>query len=90
MSEIKAQITDESFEPRFSSALARRFPKETLKAASTAPLRLDSGTLLKSSKLRKGYVFWQEDISELTKVISELELTQEELRDTGDILKAES
>ena len=90
VSEIKAQITDESFEPRFSSALARRFSKETLKAASTAPLRLDSGTLLKSSKLRKGYVFWQEDISELTKVISELELTQEELRDTGDILKAES
>ncbi len=90
VSEIKAQITDESFEPRFSSALARRFSKETLKAASTAPLRLDSGTLLKSSKLRKGYVFWQEDISQLTKVISELELTQEELRDTGDILKAES
>lgn len=90
VSEIKAQITDESFEPRFSSALARRFSMETLKSASTAPLRLDSGTLLKSSKLRKGYVFWQEDISQLTKVISELELTQEELRDTGDILKAES
>lgn len=90
VSEIKAQITDESFKLRFSSALARSFSKETLKSASTAPLRLDSGTLLKSSKLRKGYVFWQEDISELTKVISELELTQEELRDTGDILKAES
>ncbi len=90
VSEIKAQITDESFEPRFSSALARRFSKETLKKASTAALRLDSGTLLKSSKLRNGYVFWQEDISELTKVISELELIQEELRDTGDILKAES
>ena len=90
VSEIKAQITDESFEPRFSSALARRFPKETLKKASTAALRLDEGTLLKSSKLRNGYVFWQEDISQLTKVISELELTQEELRDTGDILKAES
>lgn len=90
VSEIKAQITDESFKLRFSSALARSFSKETLKSASTAPLRLDSGTLLKSSKLRKGYVFWQEDISQLTKVISELELTQEELRDTGDILKAES
>lgn len=90
ISEIKALITDESFEPRLSSALVRSFSKETLKAASVAPLRLDGSTLLKSSKLRRGYVFWQEDISELTKVISELELTQEELRDTGDILKAES
>ena len=90
VSSIRAQITDDNFSVRLSSACAGSFPQETLKKASLAPFRIDSGTLLKGNKLRKGYVFWQEDVSELEKVINELEMTQEELRDTGDVLKAES
>lgn len=90
VSSIRAQITDDNFAVRLSSACAGSFPQETLKKASLAPFRIDSGTLLKGNRLRKGYVFWQEDVSELEKVINELEMTQEELRDTGDVLKAES
>ena len=35
-------------------------------------------------------MFWQEDISELSAVLAQLQETQAELRDTGDILKAET
>lgn len=90
VSPISAQITDDSFNVRFSSACAGSFPQEILSKASVSPFLLGAGTLLKGSKLHKGYVFWQEDISELNKIIGELEITQEELRDTGDVLKAES
>ena len=51
---------------------------------------LDENTVLKSHKIHKGYVFWQEDVSELADITKKLEQTQEELRDTGDVLKAES
>lgn len=90
VSPISAQITDDSFNVRFSSASSGFFPQETLGKASASPFLLNAGTLLKGNKLNKGYVFWQEDISELNKIIGELEITQEELRDTGDVLKAES
>lgn len=90
VSSISAQITDDSFNVYLSSASAESIPQNALKKASLAPFRLDGGTLLKSNKLHEGYVFWQEDISELEKVINELEITQEELKDTGDVLKAES
>ena len=51
---------------------------------------LDRNTLLKSSPIRGGYVFWQEDISELQDALDRLRLVQDELRDTGDILKEEN
>lgn len=90
VSSISAQITDDNFDIRLSSASAGSVPQDVLKKASVSPVRLDGGTLLKGNKLHKGYVFWQEDIFELEKVINELEITQEELKDTGDVLKAES
>lgn len=90
VSSISAQITDDNFDVRLSSASAGIVPKKALEKASLAPFKLDGGTLLKGNKLHKGYVFWQEDISELEKVINELEITQEELKDTGDVLKVES
>lgn len=90
VSPISAQITDNSFNVRFSSARAEFFSHETLSKASVSPFPLNAGTLLKGNKLHKGYVFWQEDISQFNKIIGELEITQEELRDMGDVLKAES
>ena len=45
---------------------------------------------MKRYSLRRGYVFWKEDISELNQLQTELELTRDELRDTGDVLAAEN
>ena len=52
-------------------------------------VHLGDDTLLKRHKLRRGWVFWKEDISALNQVQKELELTRDELRDTGDVLAAE-
>ena len=45
---------------------------------------------LKRHKLRRGWVFWKEDISALSQVQKKLELTRDELHDTGDVLAAEN
>ena len=52
-------------------------------------VHLSDDTLLKRHRLRRGWVFWKEDISALNQIRKELELTRDELRDIGDVLTAE-
>lgn len=87
---IRAEITDESLHVQAASAPHELFPEEKLREAVRQATALDRSTLLKSSPIRTGYVFWQEGISELQDAQDELRLVQEELRDTGDILKEEN
>ena len=87
---IRAQIVDPALQVNASSASAQVLSKATMQQAVDKPFRLDENTFLKSHSIRNGYVFWQEDISELSAVLAQLQETQAELRDTGDILKAET
>ena len=86
---IGAQITDANFTVTHASAGAQPVGKEKLAEAARGTVSLDKNTLLKAHAVENGYVFWLEDISELTAAEEQLELTREELRETGDILKAE-
>ncbi len=86
---LPVQITDDSFRTRYASAAGAPLPEETLRQMTADSVRLDGDTLLKRHRLRRGYVFWREDISELNRVSEALALTREELRDTGDVLAAE-
>ena len=65
-------------------------PEEQLRQALTGSVQLDATTQLHGHPIRKGYVFWQEDITELVALLEELRLTQEELHDIGDIIQAET
>ncbi len=56
----------------------------------TSTILLDNNTLLKKYELHNGYVYWKEDISEMNALWNELELTRDELKDTGDILAVEN
>jgi len=87
---LRAEITDEALRTRAVSAQENRVPVETLRQAVGHTARLDRNTLLKSSPIRGGYVFWQEDISELQDALDRLRLVREELRDTGDLLREEN
>ncbi len=87
---IKTQITDNEFNTIYASPGASVKDTEKLSSAVDHPIRLDENTLLKGFNLKNGFVFWQEDISELTAVTKQLELTHDELRETGDIIKAEN
>lgn len=87
---IGAQITDRALHVCYASAGAKPLSPETLAAAVQSAVPLDRNTLLRSHGIEGGHVFWLEDITELADATERLELTQEELRETGDILKAEN
>lgn len=86
---IRVEITDENCGIRCASASSTVTDIDTLRRAAKGTVRLDKNTLLKSSPIRGGFVFWQEDISAVKNALDELLTVQEELRDTGDILKEE-
>lgn len=87
---IPSQITDRDFNVIHSSSTAVTLSKDDMLRAVNSSVLLDENTVLKGQEIRNGYVFWQEDITELTEVSHELELIQEELLDTGDVIKVES
>ena len=89
-SSIRAEITDSAFNVRAASVPRALFPAEKLRKAVRRTTGLNRHTLLKSSPIRGGYVFWQEDITELQDALDRLRLVQEELRDTGDVLQEEN
>ena len=81
---LPVQITDETFCTKHASATMRPpLPQSELRQITQDTVQLDDDTLLKRHKLRRGWAFWKEDVSEL-------ELTCDELRDVGDVLAAEN
>lgn len=87
---IGAQITDHGFRVKSASCSALPISLEKMEQALEGPVQLDKNTLLKGQEISSGYVFWQEDISELQGVLDQFQTVQDELRDTGDVLKAEA
>ena len=88
---LPVQITDPAFCPQYVSvAMQGALPQSELRQMQQDTVHLGDDTLLKRHKLRRGWVFWKEDISALNQVQQELELTRDELRDTGDVLAAEN
>lgn len=87
---ITVQLADREHQVRYTSEGARTVPKEMLEQADTAPVMLEQSVRLSGAAIRGGHIYWQEDVSELLSVQKELEMTREELCDTGDVLKAEA
>ena len=88
---LPVQITDQAFCSQYVSvAMQETLPPNELRQMRQDTIHLGDDTLLKRHKLRRGWVFWKEDISALNQIREELELTRDELRDTGDVLAAEN
>ena len=88
---LPVQITDQAFCSQYVSvAMQGTLPPNELRQMRQDTIHLGDDTLLKRHKLRRGWVFWKEDISALNQIRKELELTRDELRDTGDVLAAEN
>ena len=85
---MKAELFNKDFKLLYSSIDNPVTDKNILKKALKEATLLDENTLIKGHDIKHGYIFWQEDISKLVSINKELELTQEELIDTGDVLKA--
>ena len=88
---LPVQITDHALCTKYASiAMQKPLPQSELRHMQQDTVQLDDDTLLKRHRLRSGWVFWKEDISALNQILKELELTRDELRDTGDVLAAEN
>ena len=88
---LPVQITDKAFCSQYVSVAMRgALPPNELRQMRVDTIHLGDDTLLKRHRLRSGWVFWKEDISALHQIRKELELTRDELRDTGDVLAAEN
>lgn len=85
---MKAELFNKDFKLLYSSIDNPVTDTNILKRALKEATLLDENTLIKGHDIKHGYIFWQEDITKLVSINKELELTQEELIDTGDVLKA--
>ncbi len=87
---IKAFITDNDLIVQKMSRLAEIPNHAVLEETKNQPYYLDENTLLKCHSVSKGYVYWQEDITEVVQQFQQLRQTQSELIDIGDLLVAEN
>lgn len=86
--DLAVQITDQEHQVCYRSERARTVSEKILKQADISPVMLDQAVRLSGAAIHGGHIYWQEDVSRLLAVQKELEMTQEELCDTGDVLKA--
>ena len=84
---MKAELFNKDFKLLYSSIDNPVTDTNILKKALKEATLLNENTLIKGHDIKHGYIFWQEDISKLVSINKELELTQAELIDTGDVLK---
>ena len=73
VSRLGAQITDQGNTVCLASSNARGLTGEQRMSAKTHPVLADKTTLIKSKPIRFGHVLWQEDVSEFTEAIEQIE-----------------
>ena len=73
VSRLGAQITDQENTVCLASSNAGGLTDEQRMSAETHPVLADKTTLIKSKPIRFGHVLWQEDVSELTEAIEQIE-----------------
>lgn len=87
-STIVAQVTDREFNVCYVSGETNQeeianLSKERMAQAEIAPVMLEKGSRLSGAPIQGGHVLWQEDVSELLRMLKELEDTREELKDSN-------
>ena len=82
-----AQITDNDYNVRYTSANARPFSEDVMRAAESGAVSTDKNTLLKSHRINGGHVLWQEDITEITALLEQLEENKEKIAQGNAIEK---
>lgn len=87
-STVGAKITDSQLNIIYRSEGARVFNKKTLLQALIRPINFDKFRLA-GTEIRGGYVFWNENISDVRKTIQELQSIREQLREKNRLLQSE-
>ena len=87
-STVGAKIADSQLNIIYRSEGARVFNKKTLLQALIRPINFDKFRLA-GTEIRGGYVFWNENISDVRKTIQELQSIREQLREKNRLLQSE-
>lgn len=87
ISSIAAQITDNSGKAIYASKSARKVAEEWM--TKPEPI-IEGDTLIRRVKIRNGYGFWEQDISDINRVNEELLDIQERLREEGELTRLEN
>ena len=78
-------VVDKDYAVHYHSDDALSHTTEQMRKAEKSPVMLNDGIRLSASKIRGGYTFWQEDLSELTDVLDELKELRKELEGSNDV-----
>lgn len=73
VSRLSAQITDQENMVCLASLNAKELTEEQRINAETHPVLIDKSTLVRSQPIGFGHVIWQEDVTELTEAIEQIE-----------------
>ena len=88
ISTVAAQVVDKNYQTMFISSYADDLPEDVMRNALDKPVELGK-TMLHGKEVSGGYVFWQNDIKEIKKLMKNLEETRERLSENNCLLKAE-
>ena len=89
-SPLAAQIVDENGSAHYSSRLSEPVsPALFARLKEAGSLQPDPDTALHASPIRGGYVVWQEDVSQFSRLIEQLRDTGTQLQDGVELLKDE-
>lgn len=78
-------IVDTDCTVHYCSGDALPLTREQIASAQNAPLMLDNCVRVSASKIRGGYALRQKDLSDLMKVLDELEELREDLKDSNAV-----
>lgn len=78
-------IVDDDGNVHYKSEDARPLSKLQMKEAADQSLMIGHGVRVSSSEIRGGYTLWQEDLSELIRVLDELKEIREDLKDSNSV-----
>ena len=88
ISTVAAQVVDKNYQTMYISSYADDLPEDVMRSALDKPVELGK-TMLHGKPVSGGYVFWQNDIKEIKKLMKSLEETRERLSENNFLLKAE-
>lgn len=80
-----AQITDADYSVRYTSANAQQLSETVMRETENGTVSLDKNTQLKSSRIDGGHVLWQEDITDITALLEQLEENRETIAQSNTL-----
>ena len=84
-SNLGMTVVDNDYTTYYKSDDVLMLAKGQMQEAAESPVMLENGIRVLGTKIKGGYIFWQEDLSELLEILDELEELREELKDSNKV-----